>query len=357
MQSPTLLLLAALMGASAQLRPRRVATNAMGDQEEPPTAFDANGLDALSSTDNDPVETLRQLQESLGGEEAFAALGDLSKLGEKLGEKLGAADPTELLKGALSNMAENPMMKALGESSPEIAEALANPELQEKMKEFGQMMGTEEGQALAKGMMEQMQQVLTDPEKLKEGLAQLQNNPMLKELADTMPGLSDVLNDPEMMEQQLDQTAKLFKAMGDPAAMQEVLGDTLNSALGEEGAAKLQEALTDPELQEKLAAMMKGLGGAGGEGGLETLMEAMGGAGLGGGEGGGLGGAGGVDEILANLGGASGGDVDAPNAQAEDDLQERLRKLRAMMGQADGDATGYGGGAGGYGQAEELDEY
>ena len=61
-----------------------------------------------------------------------------------------------------------------------------------------------------------------DPEKLKEGLAQLSNNPMLKGLADAVPGLREVLDDPEALEEQVTSFLRF-----EPAAPPTVFGRAL----------------------------------------------------------------------------------------------------------------------------------
>merc|ERR1719217_1171605 len=121
--------------------------------------------------------------------------------------------------------------------------------------------------------MTEMQSMLTDPEKLKEGLEQLNTNPMLKGLADAVPGLKEVLNDPEQLEMQAAKTAELFQSMSDPAKAQEML-----EALGAEGG----------PAAEGLQALQEALGGlANGDGGdfaetqrklIEALSAAGGGA-------------------------------------------------------------------------------
>lgn len=186
-----------------QLRPRRVggaAVNAMGQQEDmaaDPMQADA-GLEGLGA------DSIAEAMKAFGGE---GGMPDMEKMMEMMG------DP--------SNLADNPLLKGLAESNPEVKEMLSNPEkMKDKMAEAMQMMQSEEGQGMAKKMMEQMSEVLTDPEKLQEGLQQLATNPALKGLADSIPGLKDVINDPEKLQEQASQTAALFQKMQDPEQAQ-----------------------------------------------------------------------------------------------------------------------------------------
>ena len=75
-------------------------------------------------------------------------------------------------------------------------------------------------------MQEEVQSVLTDPEKMRQGLEQFANNPLLKGVADAVPELAEVLNNPALMEESIAQAQKMFSGgaggMGlDGAKMQE----------------------------------------------------------------------------------------------------------------------------------------
>jgi hypothetical protein len=168
----------------------------------------------------------------------------------------------------------------------------------------------------------------SDPEKLKEGLAQLSSNPALKGLADAVPGLREVLDNPEALEEQASKTAELFQSLQDPEKVQEMLAG-LTEGEGGEQLAKLQQMLGgltgDGEggapdlggLQQQMMQMLGGLGGDG-EGGADMLQKLMGGL---------------------------GGDEDATGDASGDDLKARVREQLAAMMQ------NQGGGGGG-----ELDE-
>lgn len=185
--------------------------------------------------------------------------------------------------------------------------------------------------------------MLTDPEKMRQGLEQFASNPLLKGVADAVPELAEVLNNPALMEESiaqargrdslwpccaycshayrvravcvtthlartsLAQAQKMFSGgaggMGlDGAKMQEMM-----QMLQQPNA--LKEMLSNPELMQE--SMKQAQAMFGGAGGLEGLM---------GGTGGGMGG-----------GAAAGGD----------DLKERVRQQMAGLmreqGQGDGE--------------------
>jgi hypothetical protein len=138
-----LLLCLALRSADAQLRPRRVGTNAMGEQQEAMAAAaagsDGGGLDGFGG--GDMAEALQAMAGALGGEG-------------------GGLDPEALLKGM--DPANNPLLKGMAEANPELKELLQNPEaLRGQMEAMAQMMQSGEGQEFAKKMMTEMQSVLT----------------------------------------------------------------------------------------------------------------------------------------------------------------------------------------------------
>jgi len=242
--------------ASAQLRPRRVGgagVNARGQQEDV----------AIPSAQDDELAGLGGLTEQLSS--GGGGFPDMAKMMESM-----LSDP--------SQMADNPLLKQLSQANPEIAKILNDPEMmKEKMAEFTQLMGSEDGSNMAAKMMEEMQSVMSDPEKLQQGLQQLAENPALKGLADAVPGLSEALSDPESMREQVEKTAEIFQKMKDPEQMQELLEQMGGTDAIKDGMAKMMEALGGEgggDSNELLASMMKGLGGE--AGGLE---DALGGGG------------------------------------------------------------------------------
>jgi len=162
------------------------------------------------------------------------------------------SDPEALL----NSMKDNPMLKGLMQDNPEMAKMMSDPEaMQEKLRDVTKLMASEEGQGMAKKMMEEMQSVLTDPEKLMQGLEQLSSNPELAGMANMVPGLREVMDDPVAMREQVQKTAEMFQKLQDPEAMQEAL-----ASMG--GAEGMKESME--KAVEMLAGIMpNGEGGAG----------------------------------------------------------------------------------------------
>ena len=201
-----------LSSASAQLRPRRVGVSSMGEQEPPEGAADSfeQGMEA-------GLEALK----AMGGMGGDSGDGGMAEMMKAMG---GGGD------GGMGGLAQ--MMKAMGgneQMAGELQQLLSNPEaMQAKMADVFQALNTDEGKAATAKIMEEMQSVLTDPEKmrqglqqfasnplLKEGLQQFASNPMLKGLADSMPELKEVLDHPEMIEKKLAEFQEALSAMGD----------------------------------------------------------------------------------------------------------------------------------------------
>ena len=145
--------------------------------------------------------------------------------------------------------------------------------------------------------------MLTDPDKMRVGLEQFASNPMLAGMAESMPELKAVLDNPALMEESIAQAQKMFsggaEGLGlDGAKMQEMM-----EMLQQPNA--LKDMLSNPELMQE--SMKQAAAMFGGAGGLEGLM------------GGGMG-----------AGGAGG-----------DDLKERVRRQMAGLmneqGQGDGE--------------------
>eukprot|EP00320_Phaeocystis_rex_P003235 CAMPEP_0119060344 /NCGR_PEP_ID=MMETSP1178-20130426/4322_1 /TAXON_ID=33656 /ORGANISM="unid sp, Strain CCMP2000" /LENGTH=266 /DNA_ID=CAMNT_0007041441 /DNA_START=17 /DNA_END=817 /DNA_ORIENTATION=+ len=224
-------------GVHAQLRPRRVGVNPMGEAEV--------------------------------GAEAGGAEPDMASLLKNMmgGTNGGGMDMESLA----SSLQENPMLQQMMASNPEMQELMTNPAaLQEKMAELQQLMSSDEGREASAKIMEEVQSVLTDPEKMRQGLEQFASNPMLKSVADAVPELKEVLNNPALMEESIAQAQKMFSGgMGlDGEKLQEMM-----QMMQQPNA--LKDMLANPELLQesmKQAQAMFG-GGAGGGGGLEGLMN------------------------------------------------------------------------------------
>jgi len=213
-------LTALLLPAAAQLRPRRVGLGSLGDQAPDGSEM---GADA----------TMAGLAEALGGANA----------------------ENGMLEG----------LKGMMESNPELADLAANPEkLQEKMAEMMKMMSSPEGQELGSKMMAEMQSVLTDPDKMRQGLEQFATNPMLKGMADAIPGLKEVLDDPEAMEKSIAEAQKAMAEMGGLEGMQEKMAEMM-AGLGGEGG-NLAQMLENPEVMaaaKQAASLLQGGDGSG----------------------------------------------------------------------------------------------
>jgi hypothetical protein len=139
-------------------------------------------------------------------------------------------------------------------------EMLQDPaKIQEKMAELQQLLGSPEGQEISQNIMKEMQSVLTDPDKMRVGLEQFASNPMLAGMAESMPELKAVLDNPALMEESIAQAQKLFSGMAEGG-----LG-----GLGGLSNEKLQEA-------------MKLMGGGGDDmaGSIQEALKMMGGLGL-----------------------------------------------------------------------------
>ena len=132
----------ALQSADAQLRPRRVGTNALGEQQDTMAAAASGGGDGLDAFGGgDMAEALQAMAGALGGEG-------------------GGLNAEALLKGM--DPANNPLLKGMAEANPELKELLQNPEaLKGQMEQMAQLMQSGEGQEFAKKMMTEMQSVLT----------------------------------------------------------------------------------------------------------------------------------------------------------------------------------------------------
>ena len=64
----------------------------------------------------------------------------------------------------------------------------------------------------------------SDPEKLKQGLEQFATNPALKGLADAIPGMKEILDNPEALAEQASKVSEMMSGLGDPEKVQEMLG-------------------------------------------------------------------------------------------------------------------------------------
>jgi len=294
-----LLLLGSLALTGAQLRPKRVGVSPMGEEM-------AGGED-VGAADGAANGGMAELLKAMGGAGGMD-MDALKNLGESLNDNPMFAQAMQGMQGMQGN----------GEMADEMANLMANPEaLAEKMGEIGKLMGSGEGQEATAKIMEEVQSVLSDPDKMRQGLEQFANNPMLKGVADAVPELQEVLNNPALMEESIAQAQKMFAGGLDGDKMQELMGNMFNQDA-------LKEVLNNPELlqegMKKAQALFGGAGGAdlsqmmGQMGGAEGLQKLMAGGGL--------------EGLMGGAGGAGG----------DSDLKERVRaQMAGMMREAGGE--------------------
>ena len=236
-------------GADAQLRPRRVGVSSMGEQEAPEGAAASfeQGMEA-------GLEALKAMGGGMGGD------GGMAEMMKAMGGGMGG-------EGDTAGMSE--MMKAMGgneQMAGELQELLSNPEaMQAKMAEVFQALNTDEGKAATAKIMQEMQSVLTDPEKMRQGLQQFASNPMLKGLADSMPELKEVLDNPEMIENSIAEFQEALKSSG--------MGDGTNPMDMLKGLNLDSEGLAEGMRQAQ--QMLAGMGGAGGGGDVAAMLQGM----------------------------------------------------------------------------------
>jgi hypothetical protein len=225
---PLLLLLAP---TAAQLRPRRVGIDPMGEAD----------------------------RMGAGAEDMDAKLARLAELG--LGNAEMGADPRAQLAALQAAMADSGldtdelaevMRKGMAEAGQAMAEMMANPGLMQKR--MADMLAASGGDG--QNILEEMSAVLTDPDKLREGMAQITDNPMFAKMVESMPGLSDALTDPALVEASIHQVSQAFAAMQgpdgklDPLKMSEMIQQSMAGMLGAAGGGG------DDDVQARIAQMM-----------------------------------------------------------------------------------------------------
>ncbi|KAL1511949.1 hypothetical protein AB1Y20_005229 [Prymnesium parvum] len=269
--------------AHAQLRPRRVGVDSYGEQA---SAADSGG--------NEMAELMAKLAK--GGGMGGAGLSEMMNNPE-LAEMMNDPEAMQkmMAKGMEAMMGANPAMaeklpemmkgmEAMMKANPEVAELMKDPsKLQEKMAEVAELMNSDEGRAMSSRMMQEIESVLSDPEKLRQGLEQFSTNPMLKGLADAVPGLKEVLEDPDLMAKSIEEAQAAISQVGGFKGMQEKLAEMAGGEDGINPMASLLKAMAggdtfeglgaDSNLQERvrgqLAAMLQGNEGAFASGDLD----------------------------------------------------------------------------------------
>lgn len=195
------------------------------------------------------------------------------------------------MEAMMAGLKDNPLLQQAFAGNPEMEQLLNNPEeLTKKVAEMQQLMNSDEGREASAKIMEEVQSVLTDPEKMRMGLEQFANNPLLKGVADAVPELKEVLSNPELMEESIAQAQKMFAGGGLDGLGGEKMAEMMKMMQQPNA---LQDMLSNPELlkesMKQAQAMFGGAEGLAGlmdGGGLEGLAGAMGGAGAAGAGGG-----------------------------------------------------------------------
>merc|ERR1712146_655355 len=139
--------------------------------------------------------------------------------------------------------------------------------------EMQKVMNSDEGKAATAKIMEEVQAVMSDPEKMRLGLEQFASNPMLKGVADAMPELQEVLSNPALMEESIAQAQKMFAG-----GMPQIDGDQMQEMMKMmQNPGAMQELLSNPELlQEGLKKAQAMFGGGGGGDAMQKLMQVQG---------------------------------------------------------------------------------
>jgi hypothetical protein len=109
------------------------------------------------------------------------------------------------------------MMKSLGGGGEGGAGGM--PSLEDSIKAMSDVMNSP-----------MLQQMLSDPEKLEQSRLMIINNPMLKNMMSSMPGMDDLLNDPIAWRQAMQAAADMYKNMDPTELMSSMLGGAMNRA-------------------------------------------------------------------------------------------------------------------------------
>jgi hypothetical protein len=159
-----------------------------------------------------------------------------------------------------------------GAGSATTAAASANP-MQDFMKQAGmdgdqlddimKSMGGGNGEKMptmeeSMEMMAEMmnspifQEFMNDPEKLEEARQMILSNPMLKSMMAGMPGMEDILNDPEAWRETMQAAANLYQSMDNTALMEAMMSGGMGGGMG--GGANPGAGLFDGSLDNSAAA-------------------------------------------------------------------------------------------------------
>lgn len=134
-----------------------------------------------------------------------------------------AATTTTTTVSSSGGSSNNPMADLLKQSG------IDTNELDEMMKSMGGGGGGASMQEGMKAMTEAMnsplfQEMMSDPERLEQSRQMILGNPMLKSMMAGMPGMEDLLNDPDAWRQAMQAAAELYKSMDSDTLMQAMMG-------------------------------------------------------------------------------------------------------------------------------------
>jgi hypothetical protein len=76
------------------------------------------------------------------------------------------------------------------------------------------------------------QEFMNDPEKLEESRQMILGNPMLKSMMAGMPGMEDILNDPEAWRETMQAAANLYQSMDNNALMEAMMSGGMGGGMG-----------------------------------------------------------------------------------------------------------------------------
>jgi hypothetical protein len=144
----------------------------------------------------------------------------------------GTATTTSSSSGSAA-AAANPMqdwMKKAGLDGDQLDDIMKNmgggdgekmPTMEESMEMMAEMMNSPI-----------FQEFMDDPEKLEESRQMILNNPMLKSMMAGMPGMEDILNDPEAWRETMQAAANLYKSMDNSALMEAMMSGGMGGGMG-----------------------------------------------------------------------------------------------------------------------------
>jgi hypothetical protein len=204
-------------------------------------------------------------QSVLFGEKRLQASDVLSDVGVSDGAQLNMVPTTTKKKKKTTTKTSSSSISSTGASAP-VTGAPVNP-MQDYLKQAG--LDTDKLDELVKGMggdgapsmeesMEAMSDMMNspifkefmeDPEKLEQSRQMILNNPMLKQMMAGMPGMEDLLNDPDGWREAMHAAANLYKDMDSNDLMKSMMGGPGGGMMGAPGG-----GLFDGTLDQSAAA-------------------------------------------------------------------------------------------------------